>query len=304
MRAHPSLRLPRPEPGSVRRARAGRWRLAAALAVVLVGLLGPSAAAWANIPQPQALSSSESIDPATGHVTVTVTGTWLWPFASLHPTASKPCDNRVGAGWSVVWNDPDDPGYPIKGKRSAVQVDAGSTGSNGLNAQEQVVYNQSAPCGSFVQTDSPRAGDGNAQGPISDSHVYASAATVPAVVCVIMYDLGFPPGPAPKRVLVTNNDNTVDRGVKGGAAFVESTNNNTCTSPNGQAVTTAATTPTTAPPTTPTTPAPAPVVKPSTALAYTGAGPGLGLLADGGGLSLVGAAALFAFGRRTRRSTA
>jgi len=86
----------------------------------------------------------------------------------------------------MIWNDPQDPGYPIKNSGFAV----GSTG-NTLNPADQGVHIQQAtPCGPLDQSGLTTSGGKTFQsgqwGPIS--HVYAAASDVPTTVCVNMYD--------------------------------------------------------------------------------------------------------------------
>lgn len=279
---------------------------ASLLLTAIVAALGAAPAA-ANVAGVQISSSTKTVN-ADGTVTVTFGGTWLW--TSLHATANNQCDHRIGVGWSVIWNDPNDPGFVMKLRKSSLVENAGSTGSDGLNPEEQVLYNQSQPCGTFVETDAPRFGDGNAQGNWSDTHVYKDSGSVPGVICVVLYDLAFPPAPPrPNRLLVTNDDNTIAASLRVDSGWTPTPGDGNCTIP-GQVVApvvTAKVTPTTtSPPVTapPTTTPPPPVVRASGPLAYTGPGDGLVALGGAGALALMAGLVLLAVLPRRRTSSA
>lgn len=167
-------------------------------------------------------TGNETSTPTTAFpnaVTITVSGSWSWadcagvggtqcsgqktthatgPFGlgttttpaggcwDGTPTAGgKP--GRSGVGWAMIWNDPSDPGYEVDHSG----FDVGATGTNGLNSQDQKVHIQLAtPCGptddSGIVTVGNHSFPSGQWGPIS--HVYESAADVPALVCVNMYD--------------------------------------------------------------------------------------------------------------------
>jgi hypothetical protein len=199
------------------------WRAHRALMLAIGTLLVASVVlfvtrtAQANAPGPtDGVTGTAFVNP-DGTVTVTVGGTWEWPFAStqfpggLHATVQHPCDRRSGAGWGVVWSDPQDPGYTetYHSKYLSLTVKVGSRGVNPANTDHAVIYNTMDPCGTFTETDVPAAGDGNVTGTWKSTHVYASAAMVPASVCVVTYDLGFGLAPAPKYLKFSNDDNSV-----------------------------------------------------------------------------------------------
>ncbi|HEY5025165.1 MAG TPA: hypothetical protein VII76_09325 [Acidimicrobiales bacterium] len=179
--------------------------------------------AFANAASPTAspLTSGTVELNANGTVTVTASGTWLWAFgvesattAGLHATVNHPCDSRTGVGWGVVWGDPNDPGFPETyvtkhGKPVSQMVHVGSVGRDPVNSDSSVDFNPNRPCGSFVQTNVPRPGDGYDTGAWKSVHVYNSVASMPSDVCVITYDLGFTRPPTSHRTDFDNNDNSV-----------------------------------------------------------------------------------------------
>jgi len=218
-------------------------------------------AAMANSPTPTAATAGPGtvLQNANGTVTVNFSGTWIWPFSSLdkdtmgiNATVNNPCDHRFGAGWGVVWSDPNDPGFieTYNSHGLAVTVGVGSRGKDSANADTRVTYDAFAPCGTFQETNNPAPGDGNIVGTFQATHTYANAAALPSMVCVITYDLGFGKTPVPSRVQFTNDDNSVAWSL-----FLEHGWNQVAGGPNC----TKLPAPVPAPPT-PTTPAP-PVTK-------------------------------------------
>ncbi len=201
-----------------------------------------STAAFANAASPKSspLTSGTVVQNANGTVTVTASGTWLWAFgtesavtAGLAATVNHPCDSRTGVGWGVVWNDPNDPGihetYVTKhGNFVAQGVNVGSRGTNPINADSSVQYNRRDPCGHFVQTNNPRPGDGYDTGNWTSTHTYDSAASLPAAVCVITYDLGFGRPPTPHRLNFDNNDNSVQWALFTTGTWDKSTSDDNC----------------------------------------------------------------------------
>lgn len=200
---------------------AGKALMASFVASLVVAL--SSSAAMANSPSPTSapLVSGSVVQNADGTVTVSASGTWVWAFgtesattAGLDATILHPCDQRSGVGWGVVWSDPNDAGiaetYVTKhGALVSRAVNVGSRGINPLNNDDHVLFDAAHKCGTFVQTNVPRPGDGYDTGPWRSTHVYASAATLPKAICVITYDLGFAKPPGPHRVSFDNNDNSV-----------------------------------------------------------------------------------------------
>ena len=216
--------------GPIVRERA-RHRRRVAVVVALCGtvvVLGMSATATANAPSPV----TETLQPGTvlinpnGTVTVNAHGLWVWPFgiesehtAGLQATSRHKCDHRVGAGWGILWNDPNDSGLTetyhtkLKGGRKrnlSLTVNVGSKGVNSANTDMQVQYNTSDPCGMFVLTNVPARGDGYDVGAWAARHTYADVAALPSEICLVTYDLGVGKGaPAAHRTSYTNNDNSV-----------------------------------------------------------------------------------------------
>ncbi len=278
--------------------------LGAALVTCLSATLSATAA-FANAASPTAspMTPGSVLVNANGTVTVTASGTWLWAFgtessttAGLDATVNHPCDSRTGVGWGVVWNDPNDPGitetYVTKhGKPASQVVHVGSQGKNPVNTDSSVEFDSRHPCGTFVQTNVPRPGDGYDTGMWQSVHTYASLASLPTDVCVITYDLGFGHPPTPHRTNFDNNDNSVQWALfKAGSWDTTTTDDNCAALPPAE--------PAPPPPPTPTVvpavkvvshtapPAPAPQVKttttpakPTGVLAFTGFGPTGQLLA-------------------------
>jgi hypothetical protein len=267
-------------------------RLLAVLGITFGSCLwSTSAFANAAFPAASPIASGAVVLNSNGTVTVTASGTWVWEFGresattpGLDATVNHPCDSRTGVGWGVVWADPRDPGiketYVTKHgpPRSAV-VGVGSKGVDPVNSDSGVTYNPHDPCGRFVQTNSPKPGDGYDTGTWQSTHTYADEASLPRDVCVITYDLGFGRPPTPHRLDFDNNDNSVQW-----ALFTTGTWDMSSTDDNCAMLPPAVPAPPTPTPTTPapvktvshTSPAPAPHVtvpaKPSGVLAFTGFG--------------------------------
>ena len=234
-----------PDPMWRSRARRRTWvaRALAVLAATLVTCLSASAA-MANAPSPTAspLTAGSVLQNADGTVTVNATGNWVWTFgvespttAGLDATINKPCDTRSGVGWGIVWNDPHDSGFAenyhsnSRVPQATQMVNVGSHGVNPLNGDQQVLFNRADRCGTFVQTNVPRPGDGYDTGTWSASHVYADAASLPADICVITYDLGFSKPPGPHRLSFDNNDNSVQWALFKSGTWDSSTADDNCT---------------------------------------------------------------------------
>ncbi len=128
--------------------------LVAVLALVAGGVAAATARADApdvkvNSPAPGQhpfQTGTATVDNATGHVTVTLTGGWSWP------THGADCNtNRAGAGVAVNWFDPQDRGFHVAffnvnggvADTTAGGPDdfgVGSTGASGLNNIDNVVH--------------------------------------------------------------------------------------------------------------------------------------------------------------------
>jgi hypothetical protein len=185
-----------------------------------------------------------------------------------------------------VWSDPNDPGiaetYVTKhGSQASQIVHVGSQGKNPINGDSGVEFNSGRPCGTFVQTNVPRPGDGYDTGTWKSVHVYASAASLPTDICVITYDLGFGRPPTPHRLNFDNNDNSVQWALfKTGSWDMTSTDDNCATLPPAVPAPPVPPTTTTQPPPVKTvshTSPPAPHLrtspaKPTGVLAFTGFG--------------------------------
>src|ERR1700730_16928196 len=87
-----------------------------------------SGTAYANSPDP--LNNPAPVGTIvvnnSGTATVSVTGSWVWPFSSLGATTARPCDRRIGVGWGVVWKDSKDAGTSLSS--NGVTVGVGSKG--------------------------------------------------------------------------------------------------------------------------------------------------------------------------------
>ena len=136
-----------------RHARRRSWT--AVLAAVVAGLIW-AAAASADAPDPVDVAgkaspgidqpvTSVALTPRLGYpsaVTLTVKGGWLWS------THRKDCNaDRAGVGFAVDWNDPKQPGNPIKvitfteNAQTVVEdVRVGTETKNDLNPQDNVVH--------------------------------------------------------------------------------------------------------------------------------------------------------------------
>ncbi len=320
------------------------WRLTTArglqrygwTSLVLGGILivlaaAGAASANAAFPVQHTTPTATLTRNSDGTVTVHVQGKWIWPFGTsenegIDATATHPCDSRFGAGWAVVWNDPDDPGYTETyhdpGPSTAgphVTIGVGSKGVIPSNLESEVLYDHAKPCGTFTQTNSPARGDGFVSGTWSATHTYPSSVSLPSVVCVILYDI-IGDTPSPSRINLRNNDNSVAWSLKDTGAWNQvpgtpdcgavpttpsSTTTTTTTIPKQPTTTTTtvpknSTTTTTVAPvtksssssTTTTAPPPSPVTAGSSSLAFTGVGSGELAFAVAGFILLIAGVAM------------
>ena len=269
----------------------GRARLLVGTAVALtlgVGVLTVFGvgAAYANAPMPVSIEPAQIVQNANGTVSVTITGTWVWAYSAvletpgIKATAGDQCDHRAGGGYGWAWFDPDDPGYSETwtGHGLYVTLGMGSTGVIPANREAFVSHDPAHPCGNFVLTNSPAAGDGYDTDTVTATHIYQSMADLPPVACMVTWDLGLNIGRISQERF-TNHDNSVRWSLKEHNAWAETPSGPNCTKV-GNGAPPPATTPAPAPKkvtvskSTPPakTPAPAPVVKPSGTLAFTGFG--------------------------------
>lgn len=273
-----------------------------------VGILTVGAsAAFANAPMPvdsPPPTGSITIN-ANGTETLDVTGPWVWPYSNsykdingIHAMVNHPCDRRIGGGWSVAWNDPNDTGTTetYRSGPHTVTVNLGSRGTLPRNTDNAVTWNHADPCGHFVETNTPVPGAGYITGSWGGTHTYAGAAELPSQVCVVMYDLGSGGRRTPKAKfrMLSNDDNSVVLSLLKHATWPGP---GQCVETAGLPVTVAPVPATAAAPPAPVktvahvtpapAPAPAPVVKPSGALAFTGLGPFGRILAVLGGLLVI-----------------
>jgi hypothetical protein len=258
--------------------------------------------AQANAPGPtDGVTGTAYVNP-NGTVTVTVGGTWLWPFSStsfpggLKATVQHPCDHRSGAGWGVLWEDPQDPGFTetYSSRTQSMTVNIGSRGINPQNSDNHVMYNSVDPCGTFVETDVPAQGDGNVNGTWKAIHTYANASMVPASVCVVTFDLGFGVTPAPKYLKFSNDDNSIAWSLQDMGRWDNSAGGANCAHLPTQVPAPTTTAPPVQPASHVTPAAPQPATKPSGTLAFTGfGGTGYMLLVVGMLLVFVGLGVYF-----------
>jgi hypothetical protein len=249
--------------------------------------------AEANAPGPTGAVHMTALINANGTVTVQAQGEWLWMYSrsdsdgGLNATVNAPCDHRSGAGWGVIWNDPQDSGFAetYHDKYQSQTVNMGSRGVNPANTDNLVMFNRAQPCGTFVQNNEPAPGDGYVTGTWTGTHVYANAASVPAAICVVTYDLGFGKTPLPKYRNFSNDDNSVAWQMQDTGHWSMTSGGINCgtippptpapPTPTPPAKTVAKTSPpVTSPPVTTAAPKPAPKIPAATGpLAFTGFGP-------------------------------
>ena len=138
----------------MRTTRVRRFVLVALLTLTVCGVAAVSARADApdikvSAPAPgqhPTQTGTATVDSATGHVTVDLTGGWSWP------THGDDCNtDRSGAGVSVDWFDPLDRGFHLAffnvngGAANTTpggpdDFGVGATGTNGLNPVDDVVH--------------------------------------------------------------------------------------------------------------------------------------------------------------------
>lgn len=104
-------------------------------------------------------TGTATVDAATGHVTVDLTGGWSWP------THGSDCNlNRAGAGVAVNWFDPQDRGFhvaffnvnggsPDTTAGGPDDFGVGSTGADGLNPLDSAVHPTENDTGSGAVVD-------------------------------------------------------------------------------------------------------------------------------------------------------
>jgi hypothetical protein len=108
---------------------------------VLVALcvLAFTSVALANAPDPGFAPAEGRLGPIVNidgvdTVRVSVSGAWQWP------THSSDCNtNRTGIGYSVDWNDPDQPGNLVT-VVDGLSIDVGAWGANDYNPQDNEVH--------------------------------------------------------------------------------------------------------------------------------------------------------------------
>lgn len=181
----------RQTPGTRRASRriVGGALTAGLAAFVLIGFGASVASARPSPLNPPAPTGTIKVG-SSGAVTVTAQGNWTWAIGTakgdLKPSGSSPanpCGKKYAVGWGMVWNDADDPGYPIKYGSSPTELVGSTKAVDGNVADEEIHYNgqKKSPCGTYSPT--------GLTGTWNDSHIYANAASVPATICVVSYVL-------------------------------------------------------------------------------------------------------------------
>ena len=171
-----------------------RSRVAAAVATIFAVMMATVSVAFANAANPLPDSKGTgvisgtvltnpdgSIKVVSGTVKVTVGGTWNWGQLSGSSTQSS-CSSRFGVGWAVDWNGVNtssspSPSLAIKNTNLFFHV---GTAMDGVDQFTD-------PC---KQVDA----QGFPQGPWTADHTYSAGQTIPANLCVNMYDLHGKPG--------------------------------------------------------------------------------------------------------------
>jgi hypothetical protein len=122
-----------------------RYPMLVLLAAAFAGVIVVQALADAPDPKIPPQSPSTSVvsvthddqgtaDPSDDTTTVTIKGGWVWT------THNKDCNlDRAGVGFSVDWNDPDDPGFHVT-TLNGDSIDVGSTLAVNGNSVDNVVH--------------------------------------------------------------------------------------------------------------------------------------------------------------------
>jgi len=223
---------------------------------------GSSATAGVCPPTNAGPSGTETIN-ADGTATITVRGLYSWLSQTVQAGSQDNCGGHYGVGWGLIWNDPKDAGFTVA--KGSISEGVGSLGNTLNPADEAVHYNANDPCGSPTSVTNPahpgqtvtipvgmwgpgtaaclqagsssnavppcpptpgHTGNTGATLPIgTTSHVYATAADVPAIVCVNMYDLHQPFSSGNRNYVVDKNgDNSIETNafnpaIGGGSCF-------------------------------------------------------------------------------------
>jgi hypothetical protein len=191
--------------------------------VMMVALNATAASARPAAVNPPAPSGTVTTD-TSGHVTISVSGTWSWAVGTgngqLNIPSGSPasqCAGNYGVGWGMAWSDAADPGYTLSHKGQHLKV--GSTLNINTNVKDQKVHVGSPPCGDF------NSGHTAVTGQWKDSHVYANANSVPATICVVTYLLRAASTVHPKQYKVNKNKkNSFKAAVKHSIAYTSPPN--------------------------------------------------------------------------------
>ena len=198
-------------------------RRVATLLVVALAALGVFAVpAMADAPDPiPAATDGTLVTNPDGSRTLTV---WGGTNANSNPgwqwtTHGSDCNNdRAGAGFAIVWNDPNDHSNPLVGKVNGANMTffVGTASDNVVHATPQLIAGRAAAddskvtdpslyqlwrggCGVYLPHTNAVLPDGSVKsgswnqgtwGPIS--HTYAASVKGPISVCPIMYDVHGP----------------------------------------------------------------------------------------------------------------
>ena len=177
----------------------GRRHVGAKAAVALAGtaalLVGSAGMAFANAANPAPTTTGSAIVNADGTVSVSLSGTWVWP--------GQDCAGRYGEGYSVDWwgvtTSPTAANFSLS---DASQVNGFASSTTGpMTSDGSITYtaggtyfhvaedyvgqdvNSAATC-----TDTGSGASAGSTGAWAASATYPAVADVPPQLCVIMYD--------------------------------------------------------------------------------------------------------------------
>ena len=196
----PSGRLGGWPPGRVGKVAAALGTMVAVVAITVLPAFGNAAnptppSVGSGVVSGTVLTNQDgSILVKTGTVAVKVNGTWNW-------TSQTGCSSRFGVGWAVDWFGvsstaiPNTFGWPIKNTTLLFHVTTTMDGVEGFTNPCKAVDSGGHPIGTWSAT-----------------HTYKAGETIPANLCVNMYDLHGTPGALSKQSDLdptANGDNSV-----------------------------------------------------------------------------------------------
>src|SRR3954453_5113496 len=192
-----------------------RSRVAAVIATLFAVMMATVSSAFANAANPLpdskgtgtingtvATNPDGSIKVVSGSVVVQVGGTWNWGELS-NSSPQRSCDSRFGVGWAVDWAGVSKSQVP-----GTTTLAIGKTGLLfHVGTTMDGVDEFSSPCKSLDK-------DGFPQGPWTATHTYGAGATIPANLCVNMYDLHGSPGQINNAAKELNPAENGDNSIK------------------------------------------------------------------------------------------